>query len=60
MEPLAHASIAFIAKPLIPEAPLWALVAATQVPDLLSFAFLRLASNTALKPKWILPTGCST
>ena len=39
MEPLAHASMAFIAKPLIPEAPLWALVAATQVPDLLSFAF---------------------
>jgi hypothetical protein len=28
-----------MAKPFAPKAPLWALVAATQVPDLLSFAF---------------------
>jgi membrane-bound metal-dependent hydrolase YbcI (DUF457 family) len=40
MDPLAHASIALMAKPLVPKAPLWALLAATQVPDLLSFAFM--------------------
>jgi membrane-bound metal-dependent hydrolase YbcI (DUF457 family) len=39
MDPLAHASIALMARPLAPEAPLWALVAATQVPDALFFAF---------------------
>jgi membrane-bound metal-dependent hydrolase YbcI (DUF457 family) len=40
MEPLAHASIALIAKPFAPKAPLWALIAATQVPDILSMGFL--------------------
>ena len=40
MDPLAHASIALLAKPLAPKAPLWALIAATQAPDLLSFAFM--------------------
>ena len=40
MDPLAHASIALLAKPIAPKAPLWALIAATQVPDLLSFAFM--------------------
>jgi membrane-bound metal-dependent hydrolase YbcI (DUF457 family) len=40
MEPFAHASIGLMAKPLAPKAPLWALVAATQVPDLLSFGFM--------------------
>jgi membrane-bound metal-dependent hydrolase YbcI (DUF457 family) len=40
MEPFAHASIGLMAKPFAPKAPLWALVAATQVPDLLSFAFI--------------------
>lgn len=37
MEPLAHASIGLMAKPIAPRAPLWALVAATQLPDLLYF-----------------------
>jgi membrane-bound metal-dependent hydrolase YbcI (DUF457 family) len=40
MDPLAHASIGLMAKPLVPKAPLWALLAATQVPDLLSFGFI--------------------
>jgi membrane-bound metal-dependent hydrolase YbcI (DUF457 family) len=40
MDPLAHASIGLMAKPLVPKAPLWALLAATQVPDLLSFGFM--------------------
>ncbi len=40
MEPLAHASIGLIAKPFAPRAPLWALLAATTVPDLLSFGFM--------------------
>jgi membrane-bound metal-dependent hydrolase YbcI (DUF457 family) len=40
MDPLAHASIGLLAKPLVPKAPLWALVAATQIPDLLSFGFM--------------------
>ena len=39
MDPLAHASVALIARPLAPKAPLWAQVAATQVPDALFFAF---------------------
>lgn len=39
MDPVAHASVALLAKPIVPKAPLWALVAATQVPDLLFFAF---------------------
>ena len=39
MEPLAHASIGLMAKPIAPKAPLWALIAATQVPDLLYFGF---------------------
>ncbi len=37
MDPLAHASIALITKLLAPKAPLWALVAATEIPDLLYF-----------------------
>ena len=40
MEPFAHASIGLMAKPFAPKAPLWALLAATQVPDLLSFAVM--------------------
>ncbi len=42
MEPLAHASIGIMVKPFAPKAPMWALVAATQVPDLLSFGFMAL------------------
>jgi hypothetical protein len=42
VDPLAHASIALMAKPIAPKAPLWLLVAATQVPDLLSFGFMAL------------------
>jgi len=40
MEPFAHASIGLMAKPFAPKAPLWALLAATAVPDLLSFGFM--------------------
>lgn len=40
MDPLAHASIGLMAKPIVPKAPLWTLLAVTQVPDLLSFAFM--------------------
>jgi hypothetical protein len=39
MDPIAHASIGLIAKPIAPKAPLWALLAATQVPDLLFLGF---------------------
>ncbi len=39
MDPIAHASIALLAKPVVPRAPLWALVAAAEVPDALFFAF---------------------
>lgn len=39
MDPLAHASIGLMAKPIAPKAPLLVLLAATQVPDLLFFAF---------------------
>ncbi len=40
MDPLAHASIGLMAKSFAPKAPLWALLAATQVPDLLCFGFM--------------------
>ncbi len=39
MDPIAHASIGLMAKPIAPKAPLWALLAATQVPDLLFLGF---------------------
>ncbi len=39
MDPIAHASIGLMAKSIAPKAPLWALLAATQVPDLLFFGF---------------------
>lgn len=37
--PFAHASIGLFSKSAAPKAPLWALIAATQVPDLLFFVF---------------------
>jgi hypothetical protein len=40
MEPLAHASIAIFAKPFVPKAPLWALVAGTFVLDAVGFALI--------------------
>jgi membrane-bound metal-dependent hydrolase YbcI (DUF457 family) len=39
MDPIAHASIAFMARPAAPGAHPLVLIAATQVPDLLFFAF---------------------
>ena len=39
MDPFAHASIGLMAKPIVPKAPLAILLVATQVPDLLFFAF---------------------
>jgi membrane-bound metal-dependent hydrolase YbcI (DUF457 family) len=39
MDPLGHASIALIAKPLVPKAPLWALIGACEIPDILYFGF---------------------
>ncbi len=39
MDPIAHISIGLMAKSVAPKAPVWALVAATQVPDLLFFVF---------------------
>ncbi len=41
MDPLAHASIGLMARPFAPKAPLWALLAATQVPDALSLSLIR-------------------
>ena len=40
MEPFAHASIGLMVKPFAPRVPLWALLAVTAVPDLLSFGFM--------------------
>ena len=39
MDPVAHASIALMARPAAPKAHPLVLIAATQVPDLLFFAF---------------------
>ena len=39
MDPIAHASIALIARPAAPKAHPLVLIAATQVPDLLFFGF---------------------
>ena len=41
MDPIAHASIGLIARPAAPKAHPLVLVAATQLPDLLFFAFQR-------------------
>ncbi|MHB0875871.1 MAG: metal-dependent hydrolase [Anaerolineae bacterium] len=40
MDPLAHASVGLMAKAVAPRAPLWALLAATQVPDALCFGLM--------------------
>lgn len=40
MDPIAHASVGLITKSIAPKTPVLALLAATQVPDLLSFAFM--------------------
>ena len=40
MGPPGHLGIGFAAKPVAPKAPLWALLVATQVLDLLSFLFM--------------------
>jgi hypothetical protein len=37
MDPIAHASVALMIKPLAPKAPLWALILATEFPDILFF-----------------------
>jgi membrane-bound metal-dependent hydrolase YbcI (DUF457 family) len=39
MSPLGHLAIGFAAKPIAPIAPLWALLLASEVPDLLFFGF---------------------
>ncbi len=39
MDPLGHALIGLMVKPFIPKAPLWALIAACEAPDLLFFGF---------------------
>ena len=39
MSPLGHLAIGFAAKPFAPIAPLWALLLASEVPDLLFFGF---------------------
>jgi hypothetical protein len=39
MDPIAHSSIGLMAKPIAPKVPLLVLMAATQVPDILFFAF---------------------
>jgi membrane-bound metal-dependent hydrolase YbcI (DUF457 family) len=39
MDPIAHASVGLMAKAAFPKAPLFALLIATEVPDLLFFAF---------------------
>lgn len=40
MGPPGHFAIAFAAKPATPKAPLWVLLVATEVLDLLAFAFM--------------------
>jgi hypothetical protein len=42
MGPPGHIAIAFAAKPAAPKAPLWVLIVATEVLDLLAFAFIAL------------------
>lgn len=39
MGPPGHLAIAFAAKPIAPKAPLWILLVATEVLDLLSYGF---------------------
>jgi hypothetical protein len=46
MGPPGHLGIGFAAKPVAPKAPLWVLLAATEVLDLLSFLFLAVGIET--------------
>jgi hypothetical protein len=39
MDPLGHASIGLLVRPIAPKAPMWALITATAVPDILFFGF---------------------
>ncbi len=39
MGPPGHLAIGFVAKRAVPKAPLWILLVATEIPDLLCFAF---------------------
>ena len=39
MDPIAHASVGLMSRSAAPKAPLWALLLATQIPDILFFGF---------------------
>jgi hypothetical protein len=39
MDPVAHAAVGLLVKPIVPKAPLWSLILATELPDILFFAF---------------------
>ena len=54
MDPIAHASVALMAKPAVPRVRLWVLLAAAQVPGLLFFAFEAAGMEHKPSPTWTL------
>jgi hypothetical protein len=60
MGPPGHFGIALAAKPLVPEAPLWALLVASETLDILSFGFISLGLERMAVTKIDLQHGIQT
>lgn len=52
MGPPGHFAIAFAVKPAVPKVPLWLLLLATEVLDLLAFGFMALAIERVSPDPW--------
>ncbi len=53
MGPPGHLAIALAARPAAPKAPLWLLLAVTEILDLLAFAFMALGIEHGAPQPWI-------
>ena len=60
MGPPGHFAIAFSAKPLLPEVPLWTLLVASETLDILSFGFISLGFESMAVTKIDLQHGIQT
>jgi hypothetical protein len=58
MGPPGHLAIAFAVKPVVPKAPLWLLLTATEILDLLAFAFMAIGiEHVAPEPSFAWSHG---
>lgn len=60
MGPPGHFGVALAAKPLVPEAPLWTLLVASETLDILSFGFISLGLERMAVTKVDLQHGIQT